>query len=582
MAERVKIRLMPDNLYVEVEKGATISQAAQKAGVYLTHPCGGNGSCGRCLVFADGKAVKACVTPAEDGMKVLIPNTVRLTGQTILTDIRMYLPENNGLPRVERLDIRLETPTLADSTSDERRLREAIAAALAINEGSVWLEPRCLRDLPQMLRDRGFAIKPVVIHENGGVTVLSLKEGPLYGVAVDVGTTTVAAALCDLETGFVLDSYAAPNPQAEYGSDVINRIVYTEENVEGLDTLQKAILSTLGDAVRTLAGQAEIPANSIPVMAIAANNVMAHFIMGMRCEWLRREPYVPAANEYPPVRAAELSIPIMPQGRVLLLPGVASYVGGDITAGVIATDLASKPGLNMLVDVGTNGEMVLAGDGFMMACSCSAGPAFEGSGISCGSRAVRGAVDNVYYHHGHMVYDIIGGHSVEPTSVCGSGLISLLAALLQKGEIDRSGRFNCENGSYMLAPKVVINQADIMNLIRAKAAIFAGMRVLAKSLDLNLMDIDHLYVAGGFGRNLNVGYATNIGMFPPLPKESFSYVGNTALAGALRLLNDRELDASAVARGITNIALSIGNDFMEEFTMACFLPHTEMSFYQNI
>jgi len=259
----------------------------------------------------------------------------------------------------------------------------------------------------------------------------------------------------------------------------------------------------------------------------------------------------------------------------MILPSVASYVGGDITAGVIALDLAAKDGINIFVDVGTNGEMVLSGPGFMTACSCSVGPAFEGSGISCGSRAVRGAIDNVYCREGSLVYDTIGGPETEPKSVCGSGLVSLLSALLQMGAIDRSGRFTTPENYFTLAPDVTITQADVSNLIRAKAAIYAGISMLVKQLDLRLSDIDAVYVAGGFGRGLNIEHGVDIGMFPPLPKERFRYVGNTALAGALRVLCDRTVDAEEAAASITHIELSIGNEFMEEFTKACFLPHTE-------
>ena len=244
-------------------------------------------------------------------------------------------------------------------------------------------------------------------------------------------------------------------------------------------------------------------------------------------------------------------------------------------AGVIAAGLPSREGLSILVDIGTNGEIVLAGEGFMVACSCSAGPAFEGSGISCGSRAVSGAVDSVYYHNGHMVYDVIGGYNVKAASLCGSGLISLMSALLKKGDIDRSGRFTAGEKEFALTPDVVITQADIFNLIRSKAAIFAGMRILAGHMEFELSDISNVYIAGGFGRGLNVEYAVDIGMLPPLPKESFSFVGNSSLAGALIVLNDRMADTLGVAESILNLELSIDNRFMDEFTKACFLPHTD-------
>lgn len=573
------VRLMPDDVSVTVNEGSTISEATQKAGIYITHPCGGRGTCGRCIVYADDEPVKACVTPVTRDMTVVVPDTARLTGQAVLTDFRTYDWGDNVAPRLERVTLQLEEPTLEDAKSDATRLRTALAQRLGLPYGSVWLQPEVLTQLPEKLRRQGFSISPTVVYERGGATVLSVEEEPLYGIAIDIGTTTVVTALCDLATGYVLDTVGASNPQAEYGSDVISRIVYTEENPDGTETLQKAILATLTSSIKTLAKRAGINPATIPAMAVAANTTMASILLGLPTDWLRREPYVPPASEYPDLRPADLGLPILPHGRVMVLPAVSSYVGGDITAGVIATKLDKREGLNMLVDVGTNGEMVLAGDGFMVACSCSAGPAFEGSGISCGSRAVRGAIDNVYYQHGYLVYDIIGGHSVRPVSVCGSGLISLLSALQQKGEIDRSGRFTNVTKEYQIAPQVSINEADVLNLIRAKGAIFAGMRVLASHMETDLQALDHLYIAGGFGRNLNIGYATNIGMFPPLGRRKFSYVGNTSLAGALRVLNDRTVDAEEVAASILNLELSVGNAFMDEFTKACFLPHTDLEFY---
>jgi uncharacterized 2Fe-2S/4Fe-4S cluster protein (DUF4445 family) len=385
-------------------------------------------------------------------------------------------------------------------------------------------------------------------------------------------------ALCDIETGFVLDTVGISNPQGEYGADVINRIVYTEERPEGMSLMRGAVIHALSESVRMLAGRVNIDPADIPVMTVAGNTVMSHFLLGLTCDYLRREPYVPAAREYPVLKPSDLGFPIMPWGRVYVLPGVSSYVGGDIVAGVVATGLASLPGINILVDVGTNGEIVLAGEGYMVACSCSAGPAFEGSGISCGSRAVSGAVDNVYYHKGHMVYDVIGGHKIKPASICGSGLISMLSALLRKGAIDRAGRFTTEEKFFALTPEVVITQPDVTNLIRSKAAIFAGMRVLANRMEIKLSDVDKVYIAGGFGRNLNTEYAMDIGMLPPLPRDAFTFVGNSSLAGALMVLNDRTIDTVETAASVLNLELSADNMFMDEFIKACFLPHTEMLF----
>jgi uncharacterized 2Fe-2S/4Fe-4S cluster protein (DUF4445 family) len=372
----------------------------------------------------------------------------------------------------------------------------------------------------------------------------------------------------------VIDMVGSANPQAGFGADVISRIIYAEENENSAAELQDVILKTISDSIGSLAERVGILPESIPVAVIAANTVMAHLLLGLPCDYLRREPYVPAASVYPAIRAYELGLPILPVGRVIVLPAVSSYVGGDITAGVIATKLHKLDGLNMLIDIGTNGEIVLAGEGFMLACSSSAGPAFEGSGISCGSRAIPGAIDNVSLQDGQLVFDVIGNGEAEPATLCGSGLISLLSALFEKGVINRSGRF-VEGKEYALTDKITVLESDILNLIRAKGAIFAGTRVLVNHMELSFGDLNHIFISGGFGRTLDVSSAVRIGMLPPIGIDAYSYEGNSSLAGALMVLNDRTIDAGEIAASIMNLELSVGNEFMEEFTKACFLPHTE-------
>ena len=580
---------MPDDLRLAVPKGITISQALQTAGIDLTYPCGGRGTCGRCTVIANGEAVKACNTLVEQDLEIIIPDAARLSGQKVLTDHQLFISEENHLPLVEKIPLVLEPPTLDDPLSDTTRLREALAAKLELPAEQVWLEPLALKALPHKLREDNFHLSATVFHHQNGVTLLSVEDAPLYGLAIDIGTTTVVCALCNLTTGQVLNTAGAGNPQAEYGSDVISRIVFTEETPGGTEILQKEIVKTLSQQIFSLAQEAGIQPESIPVAVIGANTVMSHFLLGISTDYLRREPYIPAITDCPLIRAGDLSLPILPWGKVLVMPSISSYVGGDVTAGVIATDLPTKEGLRMLVDVGTNGEMVLAGEGFMIACSCSAGPAFEGSGISCGSRAVTGAIDNVYLDtNGEIAWDVIGPPGTKPCSICGTGLISCLSVLLDKGIIDRSGRFrgpekalSLESATakrFTLAPHVFITEDDVLNLIRAKGAIFAGIRVLANSMGIGLDEIEHVYIAGGFGRHLDIEKAVSIGMFPLLGKDSFRYVGNSSLAGTLKVLNNRNIDPSMVAASITNMELSIGNDFMDEFTKACFLPHTELSF----
>jgi len=570
--------LLPEGIRLTVAHGTMISDAVQSAQIYLSLPCGGRGACGHCIVTVDGEAIKSCVTPVDRDMEIVVPSTIRLTGQKVLTDFRLYDPKENRLPRVERLKISLNEPSLDDAVSDASRLQFALAKRLEMSPEKIRIEPSCLVELPSLLRRNGFTVSVNLFYDEDSVRVLSLSEGPLYGLAVDIGTTTVAVALCNLDGGNVIETVGLPNPQGTYGADIISRIVYTEEDPDGTGILQALIVRTISAAVDTLIKQTGISSKDIYIMTVGANTVMSHFLLGLPTDWLRREPYVPAATEYPIVKASEFGFPMLPEAPVIVIPGVSSYVGGDITAGVIAAGL-DRGELKMLVDVGTNGEIVLAGDGFMVACSSSAGPAFEGSGISCGSRAVAGAIDNVYFEKDHISYGVIG--DIEPVSLCGSGLISMISALLQTGVIDRSGHFNADKGkTYHLTPEVFVTEDDILNLIRSKAAIFAGIRILARFVELEPNDISHIYISGGFGRSLNSGHAVDIGMLPLLPDGCFSYEGNSSLAGALRVLCDRTVNAAGIASAILNLELSVGNDFMDEFIQACFLPHTNLALFE--
>lgn len=575
------IRILPDNVSVKVPMGTVLSEALSLGGVVVSHPCGGLGVCGRCIVYTDkGKRLLACKTYVQEDMEINVPEMSRLTGQQVMMDLSLYKPERKEFPLVERFQITLTPPTMENAISDAKRLHTAICHKLSIEEWQLKTEPECLRSLPHRLRaDNDFTVNVTVCYEDSQVTVISLDDGPLYGVAIDIGTTTVVTALCDLLTGEVIDTVGVPNSQATYGADVISRIVYVEENAAGANLMQNMVVRILSDSINSLARKAGATPENIAVTVIGANTVMTHLLLKLPPEHLRREPYVPAATEFSFLRPDWLGLPMLPSGKVVILPSVSSYVGGDITSGVIALGLAQKEGVNLFVDVGTNGEIVLAGEGFMMACSCSAGPAFEGSGISCGSRAVSGAIDDVNFEDGKMHFSVIGNEKA--ASVCGSGLISLLNAMLKAGYIDRFGHFFSEERHFEISPDVVIHEHDIQNLIRAKAAIFAGINLMLQKLSLDITDLDHVYIAGGFGKSLNIEHAIKIGMLPPLPKESFTYVGNSSLAGALAVLNDRTLKPNQVATSITNLELSLGNDFMLEFTRACFLPHTDLGLFSE-
>lgn len=576
-----KLHILPDDLNILVEENTLLRDALKVVDIYISYPCGGKGTCGKCMVELNGVSVKACETNITKDSEVIVPHTIRLSGQNIITDTREYIKTKNTLPLIQKVSLTLKKPSLHDSIDDVSNLIDALSQALNVKKDDVYIDYEVMADLPHYLRNNDFKVNATIFYEEDKIHVLSIKESKNYGIAIDIGTTTIVLALCDLETSDVMYSYGLPNPQAVFGADVISRIVYTEENSNGTASMQISVIEAISYGIGVISKKLNIDKQDILTIVIAANTVMSHFLLGIPTDFLRREPFVPSVTVFPVLKARDLGFPILKSGRVIIMPCVSSYVGGDIVAGVIATEVYKSNALSLFVDVGTNGEMILAGEDFMMACSCSAGPAFEGSGISCGSRAINGAINNTYFKDGKLQYEVFG-NDTKPTSICGSGLISLLSSLLEAGIINRSGRFVEDGDRYFISKNVWITDDDIQNLIRAKGAIYAGIKVLLNYLELSTDDLSHILIAGGFGKSINIKDAVEIGMLPEIHSEdglleNYEYVGNSSLSGALRVLNDRTIDFKKIANSITNVELSIGNEFMEEFVKACFLPHTDFN-----
>ncbi|WP_334110050.1 ASKHA domain-containing protein, partial [Thermodesulfitimonas autotrophica] len=413
----------------------------------------------------------------------------------------------------------------------------------------------------------------------------------------------VAAELVDLSTGSVVATAGTYNRQAAFGDDVISRIIYATETAGGQAALREAVTETVNGLVGELLRLRGLNPEDVRAVVCAGNTTMVHLFLGIDPTYIRLEPYIPAVNMPPPVRAAELGLAAHPEAWVYCLPGVASYVGGDITAGIKVSGIAAAEPLSLFLDIGTNGEMVLGNQEWLMACACSAGPAFEGSGITCGMRAVSGAIETVRVLPGgfEVIYRTVGGE--KPLGICGSGLIDLLASLHQAGVIDRSGRFvpgqesprvreGSEGLEFVLAwenetgtgREIFVTQADIQNLMRAKAAVFAGIRTLLANVGLPLEAVEKVFIAGGFGRFLNIRDAIAIGMLPDLPLERYTYIGNSSLRGARLALLSQAVweEMKAIARRVTYVELSVGNRFMEEFMSALFLPHTDLSLFPSL
>lgn len=626
--DKYQVVIMPENITISVEKGTNLFMAVKNAGVDMESPCGGHGTCGKCAVkvidgvfkiqddahlsqeLKDAGYILACQVQVEADMVIEVPNFSRLTRHKVVLSGKKtrfgrendYLEKNRMNPISRKYFVELDKPSLSDSLNDLDRLKTAVGKMFGSNNLSIGLE--CLKKLPEVVRAGDWQLTATIANINGVNEIVNLEPGksgkPAYGLAVDLGTTTVAVSLLELEKGKITDQAGTYNKQAAYGSDVISRIVYTDENQNGIETLQSAAVNTVNELIAGLLKKNGLEPNDISSMVLGGNTVMTHMFMGLTASYLRLEPYVPGAVKFPAVKAGQLDIGINPEAPVITMPSVASYVGGDITAGVLATMLTHSEKLTLFIDIGTNGELVLGNNEWMVACSCSAGPAFEGSGISCGMRAMDGAIDWIEIDDTSFEVQCktIGG--AKPMGICGSGLIYSLSEMMDAGIIDRAGQINekvashrIRNGNegleYVLVyagesgsgQDIVITESDIKNLLRAKGAIFAGIRTMLHEVQLDVGDIERVYIAGGFGHYINITDAINIGLLPDLPLDQFEYVGNSCIQGAMLVLLCQEAfdEAMEISDQITYLELSAGNLFMEEFVSALFIPHTNLELF---
>ena len=553
--------------------------------------------------------VLACQSVVRDDVSILVPPQIGRevpVGESRAD--RVALPagwQGRIEPAVGAVALTMEPPSLEDNTDDFSRLRREMAKAGLDNLSA---DLSTIRALPDLLRSSSWQV--TVFYDNVGSPetrrLISVVPGDradrLYGVAVDIGTTTVVVYLVDLRTAKLLQVASAYNAQIARGEDVISRIVYSLKG-DNLKELQQLVLSTINGLLGEVLKKARVQPEEVFQVVAAGNPTMSHLFLGISPRYLREQPYIPAVNHYPPVRAGDLGIDVNPNALVLTIPGVASYVGGDITAGVLSSGLWKADQLTMFIDVGTNGEIVLGNADWLITCACSAGPAFEGAGVQHGMRAMVGAIEKVEIDRTDFEtrFHVIG--DVPARGICGSAMIDLLAEMFLSGVIDRGGRMNWNlgtprirrgdhGGEYVVAwagetedgQDIVITEVDVNNLLRTKAAIYAGFSVLVGSMGLTFADIQQVLIGGGFGRYINVEKAIQIGLLPDLPWETFHYLGNTSALGAYASLVSREARevAEEAARKMTYLELSADNRFMEEYISGLFLPHTDLSAFPSV
>ncbi len=610
---------------VQIPSGTLLSEAAQQAEVDLQQPCGGQGRCGRCAVKVVEGTVRrrstlrlstqdiesgyalACQAVIEGDVVVHVPPQEQikrvLTTDRTLAEVTIppgYDPSKSQT--IKHVALSLPPPTMDDQTDDWSRLQTAIRQHAGLSQVSATLSQ--IRQIGRTLRDHEWRVSAIL--DVDAARLIDLRphqeETPLWGVALDIGTTTVTLWLVDLLTGQVRVQVAEYNGQIVRGEDVISRIIYAGKN-EGNLELRDLVLKTINELIKTACKRVQIQFSDIVKASVAGNSTMMHLFLNLPAENIRRSPFVTSINHLPLLTACEVGLSIHPEAAVDCLPGVASYVGADISAGVLSSGLDETEDVTLFLDVGTNGETVLGNREWLVTCACSAGPAFEGGGVLHGMRATEGAIEEVWINGATFepTYRTIG--NVRPRGLCGSGLISLLAELFLTGVVDKGGHIDLElptprvrNGQhgpeYVVVwaddaadgQDIIISHVDIDNLIRAKAAIYAGFSVLADSVGLPLETVERVLVGGSFGKYINVEKAVELGLLPDMPWDRFDFLGNTSVRGAYLALLDRQIRSriEGIADRMTYIELSADNSFYDAFTSALFLPHTDLSRFPTV
>ncbi len=619
---------------VHVPTGTLIVEAARLAGVDIQQPCGGQGRCGRCAVLITEGTVRrrstlrlspediaagyalACQTVVEGDVMISVPPQEKIERRltTDRTAAEVTVPAGYDPAQaqtIRRIKLTLPPPSMSDQTDDWSRLQTALRQQAGITETHASLA--LLRKMGPVLRAGDWQVTAILDAEAWDclecpARLIDLRPGhlpddaPLWGVAVDIGTTTVTLWLVDLLTGEVRAQVAEYNGQIARGEDVISRIIYASKN-NGREELRNLVLETINALLETACKRAQADPQDVVKATVSGNSTMMHLLLGIPAESIRLTPFVTAINHPPTLPAREVGLAIHPEGTVDCLPGVASYVGADITAGVLSSGLDDAEQVTLFMDVGTNGETVLGNREWLVTCACSAGPAFEGGGVEAGMRATKGAIEEVWINGETFepTYRVIGGG--KPRGLCGSGLISLLAEMFLTGVVDKGGHINAalptprtrvgERGpEYVIVwagesgtgHDIAITHVDIDNLLRAKAAIYAGFTVLAESVGVSLESVEQVLIGGSFGKYINVEKAVEIGLLPDMPWDRFQFLGNTSVRGAYLALLDREARARIkdIAARMTYLELSADNTFFEAFTSALFLPHTDLSRFPTV
>lgn len=636
--EKHTITFLPHDRKIKVDHGEILIRGAMEAGVHINASCGGEGVCGKCRVIIEKGEVEegiserlssediergyrlACLAKVTSDLVVRIPvesdvdssvlnlqASPRHTARVRTFDLNKLKEEGLFIPPVEKKYLELPEPTAQDNIADVTRLLYRLK--IDHDEHRLVTDLNVMRTIPDLLRQGNFKVTATIVRpvrKDGKNQIVHIESGDTtdrnFAVAMDIGTTTIYGEVLDLNSGEVLSSYGDFNGQISYGEDVISRIVFSEKE-NGLAILQKKVVETINKVLGKIISKAGIKRSEITTITLAGNSTMTQLLLGISPRYIRRAPYVPASNLYPPFSASEVGIDLADHTIALIYPGVSSYVGGDIVAGVMGSGMYRSEKLTLFMDIGTNAEIVVGNKDWMACTACSAGPAFEGGGVTFGMRASKGAIEDFSMDAVTFEPMIMTIENVRPKGICGSGLITIVARLFETGVIDNRGKFNQNLGTdrirqregvweYVLVWQnetqidrdISITEPDIDNLIRAKGAMYSGAQTLLEEVGLTINDIEEVILAGGFGSYIDLEKAMTIGLLPEVDPGRVTYLGNSSLLGAKMssFTNRLRRDVGEVVKMMTNFELAETPSYMGYYMGALFLPHTDLESFPRL
>lgn len=643
-----KITFLPIDRVCVADDDENLLEVAMRYGVHINASCGGNASCGKCRVrIVEGNVYStddtkiseneykagirlACQTSAKGDIVVEIPLESQIDKAVLKR--KRYMPHilsalsisrlAEGVtiePVVSKIYIELPGPSIQDNISDADRLLREVKRRYRIDD--IAVDFKTLKKLGKKLRDADWRITLTIAYTKTGYNIIDIEpdntEDKNFSIVIDIGTTTICGQLIDLanfsafeHNGFsesriddcTIAETSDYNAQISYGDDVISRIMYSQKK-GGLKRLSEAVKGTINKVINELLEISKNDMRHVSHVVFAGNTIMTHLFLGIDPKYIMLSPYTPVFSVVPSLYTEQIGIDVNEHACAYIYPCVSSYIGGDIVAGVIGSGISRSDKTILYIDVGTNGEMVLGNRDWLMCASCSAGPAFEGGGIKFGMRAGNGAIEQVKINPLTFEPMVLTVGRLKPVGICGSGLIDIVAELMIAGLIDRNGKFKRDlkterlrkgDGAYeyvlcyaqdtQINRDIVVTEADLDNLIRTKAAVFAGCRTLIESAGLTFDDVEMFIIAGGFGHYIDIEKAQTIGLLPELPAEKFAFVGNGSLLGArlMSMSKDCFKESERIAKMMTNIELSDNNKFMEEYVAAMFLPHTDEKAFPGV